>query len=139
VIAVHDGRVSAPELWRAKRAGARATVPFSAGIEPLAMAVRARVVASLPSVIDLVTRQPLPDVSGALTPREIEVLECIAAGCNLREAGERLGISPKTVDNHKQRIFAKLGVQTQAHAISVAIRRGILASATQPEPISTGP
>jgi DNA-binding CsgD family transcriptional regulator len=37
-----------------------------------------------------------------------------------------LNISPKTVENHKQRIFRKLGVQNQAHAISVAMRSGLM-------------
>jgi DNA-binding CsgD family transcriptional regulator len=37
-----------------------------------------------------------------------------------------MGISPKTVENHKQRIFSKLGVQNQAHAVSVALRQGLL-------------
>jgi DNA-binding CsgD family transcriptional regulator len=37
-----------------------------------------------------------------------------------------LEISHKTVENHKQRIFGKLGVQNQAHAVSVAIRTGVM-------------
>jgi DNA-binding CsgD family transcriptional regulator len=38
----------------------------------------------------------------------------------------QMGISPKTVENHKQRIFSKLGVQNQAHAVAVAVRQGLV-------------
>ena len=40
-----------------------------------------------------------------------------------------LHVSPKTVDNHKQRIFSKLGVQNQAHAVALAHRIGLLGRA----------
>ena len=42
-------------------------------------------------------------------------------------------VSHKTVENHKQRIFGKLGVQNQAHAVSVAFRKGYL----RPEDVRT--
>ena len=35
-------------------------------------------------------------------------------------------ISAKTVENHKQRVFRKLDVQSQSHAVSVAMRLGLL-------------
>jgi DNA-binding NarL/FixJ family response regulator len=61
-----------------------------------------------------------------LTPRERAVLALISAGYTSQEIAARLDISPKTVDNYKQRMFAKLAVQNQAHAVAVAIRRGML-------------
>jgi DNA-binding NarL/FixJ family response regulator len=61
-----------------------------------------------------------------LTPREIEVLVSVAGGHPAHEIGRRLQISPKTVDNHKQRIYAKLGAQNQAHAVAVATRAGLI-------------
>ena len=66
------------------------------------------------------------DASPVLTPRETEVLEFIGEGCTTWEVSKHLGISRKTVENHKQRIFAKLDVQNQAHAIAVAVRRGLI-------------
>jgi len=54
------------------------------------------------------------------------VLTGISVGCTTQRVAAALGISPKTVENHKQRIFAKLGVQNQAHAVAVASRRGLL-------------
>ena len=61
-----------------------------------------------------------------LTPREREVLRHISAGLTTQQSAQLLEVSPKTVDNHKQRMFAKLGVQNQAHAVAVAHRCGIL-------------
>jgi DNA-binding NarL/FixJ family response regulator len=64
--------------------------------------------------------------SQGLTPRETTILESVGGGWTSRQTSEMLHISPKTVENHKQRIFAKLGVQNQAHAVSVAMRRGLI-------------
>ncbi len=63
---------------------------------------------------------------GQLTKREVQILRFIGAGCTAREISDRMSITYKTVENHKQRIFCKLGVQNQAHAVSVAFRRGFL-------------
>jgi DNA-binding CsgD family transcriptional regulator len=54
------------------------------------------------------------------------VLRQIASGLTTQQSAAVLHVSPKTVDNHKQRIFAKLRVQNQAHAVAVAHRAGIL-------------
>jgi DNA-binding NarL/FixJ family response regulator len=62
----------------------------------------------------------------ALTQRERDVLTLLAGGCSAQEASDRLQISRKTVENHKQRMFSKLGVQSQAHAVARAMRSGVL-------------
>jgi DNA-binding CsgD family transcriptional regulator len=64
--------------------------------------------------------------SVTLTDRELGVLSLVGAGLTSAQISRRLQISHKTVENHKQRIFAKLGVQNQAHAVSVALRAGLL-------------
>jgi DNA-binding CsgD family transcriptional regulator len=56
----------------------------------------------------------------------VEILSLVAAGLTSAGVAGPLTISHKTVENHKQRIFAKLDVQNQAHAVSVAMRIGIL-------------
>jgi DNA-binding NarL/FixJ family response regulator len=61
----------------------------------------------------------------ALTRRERELLSEMAEGHATKTIARRLGISVKTVENHKIRIFDKLGVRTQAQAISVAISHGL--------------
>jgi DNA-binding NarL/FixJ family response regulator len=62
----------------------------------------------------------------ALTPREHDVLAAMADGLVVKAIGKRLGISVKTVEAHKVRIFAKLGARSQAHAVGVAIAHGLV-------------
>ncbi len=62
----------------------------------------------------------------ALTPRELEVLRCIAAGRSNPETGRLLFISETTVKSHVTRIFEKLSVNDRTAAVTVAIARGIL-------------
>ncbi|HYH90226.1 MAG TPA: HD domain-containing phosphohydrolase [Solirubrobacteraceae bacterium] len=61
-----------------------------------------------------------------LTAREIEVLRLVARGMSNREIGERLVISPKTVGNHVEHIYAKIGASTRATASLFALRHGLL-------------
>ncbi|MBI1396363.1 MAG: response regulator [Betaproteobacteria bacterium] len=56
-----------------------------------------------------------------LTDREAEVLIWIARGKSSRDVGEILGLSPRTVDKHLERIFVKLGVENRAAATALAI------------------
>jgi DNA-binding NarL/FixJ family response regulator len=62
----------------------------------------------------------------ALTPRELEVLECVARGLSNPDTGRRLFISEATVKSHLTRIFEKLGVDDRTAAVTLAIARGIL-------------
>jgi ATP/maltotriose-dependent transcriptional regulator MalT len=52
-----------------------------------------------------------------LTPRELEVLELIAAGLSTREIAGRVHVSENTVKTHASRVFAKLGVQRRTQAV----------------------
>lgn len=61
-----------------------------------------------------------------LTRRECDVLRLVAQGMTSRESAAALGMSHRTVENHKQRIFARLGVQSQAQAVAMAIRFDLL-------------
>ena len=58
-----------------------------------------------------------------ITPRELEVLHWLAGGKTDRDIGEILGISPRTVHKHLQRIYEKLGVECRTAAV---IRAGRL-------------
>lgn len=62
-----------------------------------------------------------------LTEREAEVLRLIARGQSMKEIGRALGISPKTVDNHLQRLYPKIEVKTRAGATLFAIEHGLAA------------
>lgn len=76
--------------------------------------------------IERAPEQARPVRPPALTPRERDVLTLLAGGFSAQEASDRLRISRKTVESHKQRMYSKLGVQSQAHAVSTAMRTGAL-------------
>jgi DNA-binding NarL/FixJ family response regulator len=77
-------------------------------------------------------REPVRGVVGggvpaSLTAREHDVLVAMADGLPAKSIARHLGMAVKTVENHKIRIYDKLGVRTQAHAVAVAIGQGLLA------------
>lgn len=124
IAAVHKGRLS--DLGRR---------PVEAQIDALAAygggtsAIIAAILAEPLEAADRTERRQLPSRS-ALTPREREVLRHLADGMTAADCAAALQVSPKTVDNHKQRIFSKLGVQNQAHAVALAHRMGLLGGQT---------
>ena len=61
-----------------------------------------------------------------LTSRERDVLRLVAQGYSAPEIGERLNISPKTVDTYKQRIEDKLGLGHRHDYVQFALRLGLL-------------
>jgi NarL family two-component system response regulator YdfI len=61
-----------------------------------------------------------------LTEREMEVLTAVARGERSKEVAYQLGISERTVKAHLASIYGKLGVDSRAAAISVAMQKGIL-------------
>jgi two-component system, NarL family, response regulator NreC len=61
-----------------------------------------------------------------LTPRERDVLRLVAQGYSAPEIGERLFISPKTVDTYKQRIQEKLGLAHRSDYVQLALKLGLL-------------
>ena len=61
-----------------------------------------------------------------LTPREVEVLNRVAAGQANKAVADALAISEETVKTHMKSIMAKLGANDRTHAVTIALRRGIL-------------
>lgn len=61
----------------------------------------------------------------ALSDREFQVLQLVAAGLSLADIGARLNISAKTVSTHKQRLMEKLGIDNNADLVRYAIRHGL--------------
>lgn len=54
-----------------------------------------------------------------ITPRELEILELIAAGLSNREIGGRLFVSENTVKTHSSRLFDKLGARRRTQAVQL--------------------
>src|SRR5205814_8678610 len=61
-----------------------------------------------------------------LTSREVEVLRLLARGLSNKEIATRLVISPKTVGNHVEHIYAKIDASTRATASLFAMQHGLL-------------
>ena len=93
----------------------------AAGGSPLSPKIQGAVVRAM--------RKPVGEGSGgldALTPRERQVLHLLAAGISTRETAARLTISPKTVETHRVRIYAKLGCKSAVELTRIAVRTGLI-------------
>lgn len=66
------------------------------------------------------------DGEGALTPRELGVLQLLVEGASNKEIARRLSISTSTVKFHVRSITDKLGADGRAEAVVHALRRGIV-------------
>ena len=62
----------------------------------------------------------------SLSEREIEVLSLIAAGNSNKLVADQLAISEDTVKGHVKSILSKLGVNDRTHAVTAALKRGII-------------
>jgi ATP/maltotriose-dependent transcriptional regulator MalT len=54
-----------------------------------------------------------------ITPRELEILELIAAGLSNREIADRVHVSENTVKTHSSRVFDKLGARRRTQAVQL--------------------
>jgi DNA-binding NarL/FixJ family response regulator len=107
-----------PHVPRARRAGAVATVPKDTVPAELRAVVRAAHEGTL--------RDEAPPERHLLTPRQCEVLACVAAGMTNSEAARELGLRPTTVKAYWQEILQRLGARNRADAIATAYRLGLL-------------
>jgi DNA-binding NarL/FixJ family response regulator len=128
VIGLTQAPQTRAESDRAHRGGMATVVCRTVGSSEILAAIRdtERPFRSVIGVSDYALDSVDQPSARALTPRELTILSFVGAGCTSREISVRLLISHKTVENHKQRIFRKLGVQNQAHAVSVAMRTGLM-------------
>lgn len=62
----------------------------------------------------------------ALSERELSVLKCVAAGNSNRQAAMQLSVTEETVKAHMKSILSKLGANDRTHAVTIALRRGII-------------
>ena len=62
---------------------------------------------------------------GLLSAREREVLQLLSEGKSTREIGDKLNVSAKTVETHRQHLMDKLNMHTVAELTKYAIREGL--------------
>jgi two-component system, NarL family, response regulator YdfI len=124
-------------LLRGLRAGARGYLLKDTGRQALFDAIRAaargETLLSREIISRLVaqTTAPTPPARVTqggieLTARELEVLEAAARGDRSKEIAYRLGITERTVKAHLASAYNKLGVDSRAAAIAVAIQKGLI-------------
>jgi DNA-binding CsgD family transcriptional regulator len=61
-----------------------------------------------------------------ITPRELEIIELIAAGMSNREIAEKLFVTENTVKTHASRVFDKLGARRRTQAVQLAKEQGLI-------------
>lgn len=76
---------------------------------------------------DLRRKNAKNNPSNDLSEREQQVLMLLAEGATSKLAARTLGLSPKTIENHRARILEKLGVVNTAAAITLAFQQGLIA------------
>jgi len=62
----------------------------------------------------------------ALTAREVEVLQLVAAGNSNKLIADRLSLSEDTIKGHVRNILSKLGANDRTHAVTIGLKRGII-------------
>lgn len=119
VVSMQSASVYAQRCWKAGAMG------YVSKIEPAS-----EVVAALRSILRgrlhfsadvLASGRNSPE---SLTDRELHVLKLIGEGLKSSEIAERLGISPRTVDTHRENIKDKLGLATSAQLMRHAMEAG---------------
>ena len=73
---------------------------------------------TVPAPVDFVRDMRRVEALG-LTPRELEILEMIAAGLSNKEIAERGHVSENTVKTHSSRVFSKLGARRRTQAVQL--------------------
>jgi DNA-binding NarL/FixJ family response regulator len=72
------------------------------------------------------SRATSPSLLRLLTPREAEVLRFVAGGASNGRIARELFISEKTVKNHLEHIYSKLGVESRGQAVAKGVRLGLV-------------
>ncbi|MDK9718507.1 MAG: response regulator transcription factor [Trichlorobacter sp.] len=120
VLTTHDDPLM---LERARVSGANGYVNKEFAFEQLLQTIRK--VADGSVLLDASEQSASLHDGHFLTDRELEVIRLVACGMSSRLIGESLGISNKTVDNHRTNIMNKLGIHTTAELVRYAIKVGL--------------
>lgn len=78
------------------------------------------------SYITRVKRDKVKEESQALSERELEIIRLFADGLAMKEIADKLCISPRTVESHKNNILDKLNLKNNVELVKYAIKQGII-------------
>jgi DNA-binding NarL/FixJ family response regulator len=114
------------EIQRALRSGASGYVLKSLPQDELLTAIRSVHSGKrrVPAEVAAVLAEHLGEED--LTRREAEVLQLIRDGYKNKQVADKLSISESTVNFHIKNIIDKLGANDRTHAVTIAVRRGLL-------------
>jgi DNA-binding NarL/FixJ family response regulator len=122
-------------VLRALRAGAAGYLLKDSAVAELELAIRAVVrgetylspPVSRRVVDEYVSRTSgTPDPLDSLTPRQREILQLVAEGHTSKDIGQRLGLSYRTVETHRNQMMKRLGVTDIAGLVRFAVRSGVV-------------
>ena len=114
------------QVLRSLKAGAQAYLLKSALRRELLETIRAVHAGHRRIPPEVATQLAEHAVDEQLTSREIEVLRLIAAGNANKLVASELSITEETVKGHVKNILSKLGANDRTHAVTIAIKRGII-------------
>lgn len=123
VLTTYTGDV---QVVRALKAGARAYVLKGHVHRELLETIRAVHAGQKRIPPDIAAELAEHAADDELTVREIDVLRLIAAGNSNRLIADQLSIGEATVKSHVTNILSKLGANDRAHAVTIALKRGII-------------
>jgi DNA-binding NarL/FixJ family response regulator len=123
VLTTYDGDVQA---FRAMKAGAAAYLLKSSLRKELVVAIRDVHAGRRRVSAQVAESMAVHAVDDRLSEREIEILRLVAEGDPNKQIARALSLSEETVKVHLKNIFGKLDVADRTHAVTVAVRRGII-------------
>lgn len=123
VLTTYDGDVQA---FQAMKAGAAAYLLKSSLRKELVDTIRDVHAGRRRLSPEMAEKVAVHSVDDRLSEREIELLRLVAEGHPNKQIARDLSISEETVKAHLKSIFGKLDVADRTHAVTVAVRRGII-------------
>lgn len=121
-------------VWSTMNAGARGYLLKSASSGDLLRAVRSvasgggylQAEITMPLLKRLVQDARSAEDRGALSVREMQILEALADGLSNKMIARTLSITEETVKSHLKKIYEKLGAADRAHAVAIALRQQLI-------------
>ena len=123
VLTTYKGDV---QVLRALKAGARAYLLKGLLRKELLETIRAVHAGHKRLTPEIASQLADHAIDGTLTAREIDVVRLIAAGNANKLIADQLSITEETVKGHVKNILSKLGANDRTHAVTIALKRGII-------------